>query len=227
MLLDANRVAIIPCLNEEPNIAAVVEGVRRHIGNVIVVDDGSKDNTAFIAEKAGACVVRHDVSLGKGAAIRAGLQRAWGSGAEWALLLDGDGQHAPADVPAFFAAAEKFHANLVIGNRMAQPSSMPWLRWRVNHWMSKRLSRLTGQDLPDSQCGFRLLNLKVLPLLQLHTTHFEIESEILLHFVAGGEKIAFVPIEVIYKEEKSKISPVRDAIRWFRWWRNARRFIRK
>ena len=225
MISDATRVAIIPCLNEERSIGSVVEGARRHLGNVIVVDDGSMDRTAFIAEQMGASVVRHDVSRGKGAAIRTGLQRACGSGAQWALLLDGDGQHSPADIPAFFATAEKFHASLVVGNRMEQRSAMPWLRWRVNHWMSRRLSRLTGQNLPDSQCGFRLLNLKAMPALQLQTNHFQIESEILLSFAAKGETIAFVPIEVIYQGENSKISPIRDSIRWFRWWKSARRFM--
>lgn len=225
MLSDANRVAIIPCLNEGRSIAALVEGVRRHIDNVIVVDDGSVDRTASIAEQAGAAVIRHDASLGKGAAIRTGLQQAGESGAEWALLLDGDGQHSPADIPAFFAAAEKFHAALVVGNRMSQRSEMPWLRWQVNHWMSLRLSRLTGQELPDSQCGFRLLNLEVISSLPFQSTHFEIESEILLSFVVKGERIAFVPIEVIYQDEKSKISPIQDTIRWFRWWKNARRFM--
>jgi hypothetical protein len=88
--------------------------------------------------------------------------------------------------------------------------------------MSERLSQIAGKNLPDTQCGFRLIDLDAWSQLDLQTTHFEIESELALSFAAAGHAIEFVPIEVIYKNERSKIHPVRDTVRWFRWWRKAR-----
>ena len=96
---------------------------------------------------------------------------------------------------------------------------MPWLRRCVNRWMSARLSSLAGQTLPDSQCGFRLLRLDAWAGLRLETARFEIESEMTLAFAAAGHVIRFVPIQVIYKTEHSKINPFADTVRWLRWWR--------
>ena len=112
---------------------------------------------------------------------------------------------------------------MVVGNRMLRSSSMPWLRRQVNRWMSARLSRAAGLELPDSQCGFRLMRLDAWGKLTLLTTHFEVESEVLLRFVAAGEVVRFVPIEVIYRNEASRIRPVVDSVRWVRWfWGNSR-----
>src|SRR5437867_9429801 len=121
---------------------------------MIVVDDGSADETARLAAKAGAHVLRHAQSQGKGAALNTGWSEARARGFSWALCMDGDGQHAPADIAVFLNCAESTGARLVIGNRMANPDGMPWLRRRVNRWMSRRLERLAGCALPDSQCGF-------------------------------------------------------------------------
>ena len=106
---------------------------------------------------------------------------------------------------------------------MAQAEQMPWLRRFVNRWMSRRLSKAIGKPLPDSQCGFRLMNLRAWSGLAITATHFEIESEVLLAFLAGGYAVEFVPVRVIYKNEQSKIHPWRDTVRWFRWWARARR----
>ena len=102
---------------------------------------------------------------------------------------------------------------------MLNPVSMPWVRRVVNRWMSRKLSRAAGRDLPDSQCGFRLINLVVLESMPLGTTHFEIESEVLLAFARAGKRINFVPVDVRYKSEHSKIHPLLDTVRWFKWWR--------
>ena len=136
--------------------------------------------------------------------------------------MDGDGQHAPEDIPAFLSAVAIGSADLVVGNRLANPGRMPWLRLRVNQWMSRRLSRAAGVSLPDSQCGFRLMRLSAWSTLSLKADHFEIESETLLAFVAGGYAVQFIPVRTIYGSERSKIDPVRDTWRWFRWWRRAR-----
>jgi glycosyltransferase involved in cell wall biosynthesis len=213
---------VIPCRNESATVGALVGAVRRQLPSVLVVDDGSTDETAALAERAGAEVQRHSRPQGKGAALQNGWRSARQRGFKWALTLDGDGQHSPADIPAFLKCAERIPVELIVGNRMNQAGSMPPLRRWVNRWMSARISRMADQELPDSQCGFRLMRLEAWAALPIAATHFEIESEVLLAFALAGRRIEFVPIQVIYKMERSKIQPVRDTLRWFRWWRTAR-----
>ncbi len=210
--------AVIPCLNEEGRIAEVVRSVRRFLPTVYVIDDGSQDDTGAAAREAGAEVLRHESPRGKGMALQAGWEHARKCGFGWALAMDGDGQHSANDVGKFFEAAERTGAELVVGNRMDNPKAMPTLRRFVNRWMSKRISALAGIPLPDSQCGFRLMNLETWARLPVEAAHFEIESDVLLAFARHGCAIEFVPIEVIYKGERSKIHPVRDTVRWARWW---------
>lgn len=213
---------MIPCFNESAAIAQTVAGVRRHLPKVLVVDDGSMDGTAQHAIRAGAEVIKLSGNTGKGLALRAGWQRARDRGFAWALTLDGDGQHATDDIPAFLACAETTGAPLVVGNRMGHAEKMPWLRRQVNRWMTRRISNLAGMPLADSQCGYRLMQLEAWSRLPLQTCHFEIESEVLLAFARAGLAIEFVPVQVIYRAERSKIHPWRDTVRWFRWWRHAR-----
>jgi glycosyltransferase involved in cell wall biosynthesis len=213
--------AVIPCLNEAATIGRLVTDVRGFVSTVLVVDDGSADGTGALAARAGAGVLRHAQPRGKGAAFQTGWRHAREHGFKWALTMDGDGQHSPADIPAFLDRAKKTSADLVVGNRMHAAEKMPRLRRFVNRWMSARISRLAEQPLPDSQCGFRLIDLGALAVVPLATAHFEIESEVLLMFARAGRKIEFVPIQVIYKSERSKIHPLRDAARWFRWWQKA------
>jgi glycosyltransferase involved in cell wall biosynthesis len=196
-----------------------VSAVRHHLPKVFVVDDGSTDGTADKAAAAGAEVLWHHTNRGKGAALRTGWQRAREQGFHWSLTLDGDGQHASDDIPAFFNCAETTGATLVIGNRMNRRETMPWLRCQVNRWMTRQLSVLAGMTLADSQCGFRLVNLDALARTQLTTNCFEIESELLLAFIAMGFKVEFVPIQIIYKSSASKIHPLVDSWRWLQWWR--------
>jgi len=185
---------------------------------VIVVDDGSDDRTAQEAATAGAEVIQHAKNQGKGAAVQSGLRHAHEHGFEWALLMDGDGQHAAGDIPKFLSETG---AHLVIGNRMPEAGQMPWLRRFVNRWMSACLTRRLGVPLPDTQCGFRLVHLPSWSPLNLQTSHFEIESEMLKAFVDAGLVVRFVPIRVVYRNETSKIDPILDTVRWFRWWSHA------
>jgi glycosyltransferase involved in cell wall biosynthesis len=209
---------VIPCFNEAPFIGAIVAAVRAHLPNIIVVDDGSTDGTALPAKAAGAEVIRLGCNGGKGAALQAGWRRACQQGFSWVLTMDGDGQHAPEDIPKFLACAERNAAALVVGDRMGNSAAMPWLRRQVNRWMSRRLSGLAGVPLPDSQCGFRLAHLETLVRLPLSARRFEIESETLLTLLAAGQRVEFVPIRVIYESGRSNICPFMDTWRWLRWW---------
>ena len=210
---------VIPCYNEGASIGALVREARQHVPLVLVVDDGSTDDTSAAAAAVGATVVRHERNLGKGAALKTGLSKALTRGFEWGLTMDGDGQHMPQDAPAFLRCAEQTDALLVVGNRMHNPQAIPWLRRHVNRWMSRRLSERARQLLPDSQCGYRLVNLKVWAGVPLRTDHFEFESELLLAFVRAGYRVEFVPIQVVGRGRSSHIRPVADSLRWWRWWR--------
>jgi glycosyltransferase involved in cell wall biosynthesis len=220
-----NCAAVIPCRDEAATIAGLVAAARGFVRCVIVVDDGSRDDTATRASAAGASVVRHAHNRGKGAALRTGLQAARQAGYGWAIVLDGDGQHSPADIPTFLQKAAEPGLGLVIGNRMGQANELPWLRRQVNRWMSRRLSRRSGRCLPDSQCGFRLVNLPAWERLGLETNHFEVESEMLLAFVTAGHRVEFVPIQTIGRGPHSHIRPILDTWRWARWWFGAKKFL--
>ena len=216
---------MIPCFNEGAGIETLVHAVRRQLPRVLVVDDGSTDETAPLAKGAGAAVIRHGRNLGKGTSLQSGLSQLFEQGYEWAVTLDGDGQHSPEDLPGLLRCAEKTGARLVIGNRMNEAWKMPWLRRRVNRWMSRKLSQRAGRHLPDTQCGFRLVHLKTWAALELNTEHFEIESEMLMAFLAAGCRVEFVPVQIIRSRRKSRIRPVADSLRWLRWWRDFNRHL--
>ncbi len=211
---------IIPCCNEAAAIGPLVVAVRAHLPRVLVVDDGSTDDTAAAARRAGAEVLSSAVNQGKGMALQRGLRRAHELGCAWALLLDGDGQHAVEDIPAFLAALAADRADLVIGNRMAVPGAMPPLRRGINRLMSAMLSWLSDTALPDTQCGFRLVRLSAWATLPLRCAHFEVESEMLVACLAAGHRVEFLPVRSRYQSERSKVRPGRDTLRWLVWlWR--------
>ncbi len=218
----AQCAVVIPCLNEARSIASVVEQCRRHLPTVIVIDDGSIDDTGKQAARAGARVIRHDRPIGKGAALEAGWSTARRAGFSWALTLDGDGQHSPEDIPLFLSRAGESQARLIIGNRMAHPARMPFVRRLVNRWVSRKLSAAAGRNFPDALCGFRLVHLPSWSRMLLTTKNFEVESELLMAFHDAGHAVEFVPVRLIYSGERSKIRPLQDTRRWFRWFRNYR-----
>jgi glycosyltransferase involved in cell wall biosynthesis len=202
----------------------VIVGLRGWVDSIIVVNDQSKDATGSAARSAGALVLDIQTSSGKGAAMRYGWDAAARLGATRVLLLDGDGQHDPDDAPRFIRHQETTGADLVIGNRFTgDTGSMPRIRHWTNRWMSRRLSQLCQMPLPDSQCGYRLVNLAALLRLYLKADHFEIESEMCFAFARAGHWIEFLPIKPRYEGQHSKIRPLRDAILWFRWYQSARR----
>ena len=208
--------ALIPAYREAARIAPVIRGVRKHVGAVLVVDDGSEDDTAAVAREAGAEVVRHEINRGKGAAIKTGLNLLAQRGFDWIVLLDGDGQHSPEDVPALLAARHPGRPPLVLGNRMGDTATMPAVRRMVNRAMSAAIGGLCGQHIPDTQCGFRLVAAEVVPLLQCPSDRFDYESEMLFALSRAGHRIRSVPVQTLYGGEKSKIHPVRDTVRFLR-----------
>ena len=206
-------VAVIAAFDEGPHIAEVVTGTRPHVADVIVVDDGSGDDTATAAERAGARVVRHGHNRGKGVAIRTGLDAVRGAGFTHVLLLDGDLQHRPADVPQLVAAAAASGADVVVGARVFDREQMPSSRYWSNVIGSWALGGLIGVPIRDTQSGFRLIRLAALDGLPLTSTGYEIETEMLIRLARRGARVTEVPVALAYDGAPSKLRPVRDTTR--------------
>ena len=210
-------VAILPAYNEAVRIGPVVKLCLEFVEKVVVVDDGSKDETAEAAEAAGAVVVRHPENHGKGAAIRTAFETFAKETLPWLVLLDSDGQHDPSDIPNLYECARLDSYDLVVGNRMRDTRKMPFIRITTNRFMSWLISRIAGQQIPDTQCGFRLFSRRLLGSLDWRptTSHFDLESEILFQIAGEGHRIGSCPVKTIYRGEPSHIHPVIDTVRFF------------
>jgi glycosyltransferase involved in cell wall biosynthesis len=210
--------AIIPAYQAAQTIAQVVRRVKQHGVAAIVIDDGSVDQTVALATEAGALVISHLHNEGKGKALRTGFDHALRAGFDGIITLDSDGQHDPEEIPALIRAGEVQHAGLVLGNRMGSSAgAMPPLRRVINRVMSRLISLLTRQPIPDSQCGFRLLRRELLQAISpLSATRYDIETEIILAAAAKHWKIISVPVKSLYdpKQHRSHIRPARDTWRF-------------
>ena len=229
---DQNRVAqirlktaaIIPAYREEQHISDVVRRTRRQLDHVLVVDDGSRDTTVRCAREAGAEVIVHGQNRGKGEAIKTGLRHWMDRQFIHVIILDADGQHLPEEIDRFIAAAAQAgDRSFFLGNRMNNLSGMPFVRRVVNRYMSNRISRICRQKIPDTQCGFRMLDRQLIPELLDGGNRFDYETEMLIIASRNGYRIESVPITTVYSDEVSKIHPARDTIRFFKLMRRYRR----
>ncbi len=208
--------AVIPAFHEEKHMGDVVRRTLKQLANVVVVDDGSTDATAEEARKAGADVIVHERNLGKGESIKSGFRYWLDHGASYVIVLDADGQHLPEEIERFLTAAASGIGELLIGTRMNDVREMPFLRRTVNRYMSRRISRLCCQDVPDTQCGYRMVRRTLAPHLLDGTSRFDYETEMLIIASRQGFRIAAVPISTIYSDEVSSIHPVRDTVRFLK-----------
>src|SRR5581483_9099943 len=186
--------AVIPAYQDEKHIGDIVRRTRQRLDHVLVVDDGSSDQTAQRAREAGADVITHDENRGKGEAIKTGLAH-WLNAANasdhavgvldreitWVSLLDSDGQHPPEEIDRFLTAASRAtQPTFLIGNRMENVARMPFIRRIVNRYMSRQISRVCEQEIPDTQCGFRMLDHQLIPELLGGGDRFDYETEALI-----------------------------------------------
>jgi glycosyltransferase involved in cell wall biosynthesis len=219
--------AVIPAYQDEKHIGDIVRRTRRQLDHVLVIDDGSTDQTGQRAREAGAEVIVHDQNRGKGEAIKTGLAHWLGtsnpsrrepdSQIGWVVLLDSDGQHLPEEIDRFvLAAASATHPTFLIGNRMNDVARMPFIRRMVNRYMSSGISRACGQKIPDTQCGYRMLDRQLIPELLGGGDRFDYETEVLIIASCKGYRIESVPITTVYTDQVSKIRPVRDTVRFFK-----------
>ncbi|MEA2605312.1 MAG: hypothetical protein QOI00_69 [Chloroflexota bacterium] len=219
-------VAVIPAHDEAPRIGRVVGLAGRHLP-VIVVDDGSSDETAAAAREAGARVIVQRPNQGKGAALRTGFRQALDDGAEAILTLDADGQHDPAEIPAFLTAwdAADRRPELVIGRRDFR--AMPPLRRLSNVVGGRAFSWAVGRDIPDNQSGYRLVSRRLAEAtLASDEPGFAFEVEQITTCIRLGGSIAWVPIRTIYAGAPSHIRPVAHLREFIRIVRQARRDVR-
>jgi len=211
-----NTCVIIPTYNEAKTIGELIRQIREQNLEVVVIDDGSYDNTPQVATNNGAIVLGNRVNEGKGASLIKGFNYALSNNFDAVITMDGDGQHLPSDIPYFIRLATYSNSEIFIGNRMSKIRNMPWLRLITNKSMSWLISKITKQRIPDTQCGLRLIKAKVLEKLNLSTSKYEIESELLIKASRLGFKVESIPIRTIYNGEKSQINPFVDTLRFVR-----------
>jgi len=207
---------IIPAFNEADSIGAVVNAVKGLNLDCIVVDDGSDDETSSTAKRDGAYLIRHDVRRGKGASLRDGFDYAKSQAYDTMVVMDADGQHEASDLPRFIDRARETGASVIVGNRMANPTGMPKIRIFTNRLMSAIISAICGQEIADTQCGYRLFSSKAINDIEIEARKFEIDSELLIKLARKGYNIESIAIKSIYAKETSKIRPIRDAFRFIR-----------
>lgn len=221
---DVKTLALIPAYNEAQRITPVIAGACAHLPT-LVVDDGSKDETAAVAEAAGATVLRQLPNQGKGAALRAGMRWALDQGYEAVLTLDADGQHDPAEIPAFLAAFQARRADLIIGAR--DFGQMPASRRVANMLGRWSFSWALGQPVQDNQSGYRLLSRRMIEAVLDSQEHgFEFEVEMIVICVQRGYTLDWVPIRTIYGDQGSHIDPLTHARNWVRIVRKTRQAMK-
>lgn len=214
----AETAVVVPAYNAGKFLADVIPHIARHVPveRIIVVDDGSSDDTGDVAAGTGALVVTHNPNRGKGAALRTGIDKAGEIGARFAVTIDADGQHDPDEIPSFVEQQRRTSADIVVGNRMAATEGMPWLRLMTNRFTSHIVSMRARTKIPDSQNGYRLISTELFSRIKLETTRYDTESEILIRAGRMGARITSVPTKTIYGDEVSSINPFVDTGRFMR-----------
>ncbi len=189
---------------------------RRQIDHIVIVDDGSTDETAHLAENAGAYVIKISTNRGKGNALRMAFRYALANGYDAVITLDADLQHDPAEISSFVTRYESDKVEIIVGNRMQHKKKIPPIRYGPNRIGTFLFSWLIGQPVEDSQCGFRLYDREVMKNIHILNDGFEAEADILLRAGRRGYRIGFVPVKTIYfsnRQHQSYYRPIKDTFR--------------
>ena len=204
--------AALPAYNEEHHIGTVVLKIRKYINDVIVIDDGSTDQTSRVAELAGATVIRNEKNVGKGASLQKIFVVAQEKKADVLVILDADCQHDPDDIPAMMAPVLSENMDLVIGSRKAESHKTPAYRRFGQRVLLRSTKVLTKTNISDSECGFRALSQKAVWQIQLKENGFAVETEMLAQAVDRDLQVTEVPISNIYTGDGSTLHPVRHGL---------------
>jgi glycosyltransferase involved in cell wall biosynthesis len=211
----ADVALVIPAYGAARTLPEVLARARQVVprAQVLVVDDGSEDDTAAVAQTCGAAVASHQRNLGKGRALATGLAGAEALGLPFVVTLDADGQHPPEHIPALLAPLRDGRADLVLGARRRDPAVMPFGR-RFTNWLSSTLvSRALGHRVPDSQSGFRAMRRAVAASVKPGGRRYEYETEFLFLAAERGFRIAAVSVPTVYGGSPSHFRHLTDTWR--------------
>jgi glycosyltransferase involved in cell wall biosynthesis len=209
---------LIPAYNAAETLAELLSLVQMFIPakSILVVDDGSSDTTASIAQSSGVHLIQHGSNRGKGAALRSGIEYLLKeTECECVLTLDADLQHDPGEIPKFLAKWQQRKTDVIVGHRRRLGSGMPLHRAMSNGITSFLVSARAGIEMKDSQCGYRCISREVLTSVTFVSDGFEAETEILVKAAQKGFRIDFVPIATIYGKERSAMTH----------WQTTKRFL--
>jgi glycosyltransferase involved in cell wall biosynthesis len=218
-MADPRIAALIPVLDGAGTIEAVVEGARRRVEHVVVVDDGSSDGSAERAREAGAEVLRQDRNRGKGAALRRGLAHLLGRGFSHAFTLDADGQHLPDEMPVLLAEVERHPQAILLGARRCEVGQeiAGWNRFG-NAFADWWVARAAGCELPDTQSGFRVYPIAAVLDLGARGDRYAFESEVLILASLRG-------IEIVSREVAVYYPPPAERVSHYRPWSDSARIV--
>ena len=205
---------LIPSYNGGENLFQVLRDLRPLGLRVLVVDDGSTDGSGERARGLGTEVLALPRRSGKGSAVRRGLEVLLGDNPppEWVIFMDSDGQHLAGEVPRFLEAMDA-GTDFLVGSRMQEAGRFPRYRFLTNRLGSEVLRWMSGQAVPDTQCGFRAARTALIGAMALESTGFEIETEMLLKALRLGARWRAVPVSAVYEDQGSHFLPVADTFR--------------
>lgn len=206
--------AVIPAFNAARTLEPVVRGALEHLDIVVVVDDGSHDGTADVATRAGATVLKHETNRGKGAALKTAFKWACGQDLDGIITLDADGQHLPHEIPKFIASAEETKGDLIIGGRAHLFGQMLPRRRMANRFSAWTIAIASGENVTDSQSGYRFYSTRLLRAVTLHSDGFAMESEVIVRAGRGGFKVVTTPIDLGFVDglSTSHYKPLKDTL---------------
>ena len=214
---------VIPAFNEEPTLPGLIQSAKQHLRDIMVIDDGSEDATSLASMMNGAMVHRLKDNMGKGEALKVAFEYALNTGYDYVMTIDGDGQHDPNDIPNFLPLLG--HYDLILGNRMSDAGRVPFIRRIANFSSSLVVSILCGRRIHDSQTGFRVYSRKLLETIPLSSSHYDMETEVIVKAARRGLRIGHARIQTIYAGEVSRFNKVTDSARFvwvifksFLWW---------
>lgn len=211
-----DTLVLVPAYNASEHLHELVSRIRVYVcdANLLVVNDGSSDNTGAILQRENIKHLTLPENSGKGAALRAGFRYASEHGYRSVLTLDADLQHLPEEIPRFFAVDDG--TRIVLGVRRFDPAVMPWPRRCSNNLTSLIVSVFSGRQIRDSQCGFRLLPVKFIRRVRLTGANYDLESQVILQASALGYPIVEIPVTTVYNNARSHVQPVWDIARFVR-----------
>jgi len=202
--------AIIPVYNEEKWLPALIVELKRNEIIAFFINDGSSDKSQQLIENSEFPFAKHQKNLGKGSALKTGMQWAFSKDFDAVITLDGDGQHQIFAIPEFINLAKRF--DVVIGNRINRKGKMPWHRRLSNGLVSWLVSWRIGKTIPDAQCGMRLIKRKIWENINIANNGYFSEIEMLIKAMLNKYRVGFCDIPTIYNDSRSAIRPLREIV---------------